>query len=183
MWCDLGHFLWMKLQNTDPLFSCYRSQIKYENDIYSIKSHLRGGPRKPPFEIVPPTFLKASYAHGTEIGVGLSKTVFRIKSCKIHVSIQAVLLLLTKDHFVSCSFSLPRSLAVLLDRSIPSRAVSLSLGEMSQQPGSLIHECAQSARCCGGPRGCILSEHRYTSSCEHTNVIAQTISCNGIRLN
>lgn len=56
--------------------------------------------------------------------------------------------LLTKAYFVSLflpsSFSsIERS--VLLDRSMLSAA---SLPETSQQPASLIHECALSTRCC-----------------------------------
>lgn len=75
---------------------------------------------------------------------------------------EALLLLLTKDHFVFLFFpSFFHSLTALLDRSI----LSLARREMSQ-PCSLIHECTagESAHCncCGGLQGYIHSEHRYT---------------------
>lgn len=76
----------------------------------------------------------------------------RLRRMKLQLSEQRTALtlppLLTKAYFVSLflpsSFSsIERS--VLLDRSMLSAA---SLPETSQQPASLIHECALSTRCC-----------------------------------
>lgn len=79
----------------------------------------------------------------------------RLRRMKLQLSEQRTALppLLTKAYFVSLflpsSFSsIERS--VLLDRSMLSAA---SLPETSQQPASLIHECALSTRCCEALRG------------------------------
>lgn len=77
--------------------------------------------------------------------------------------------LLTKAHFVSLFLpsSFPSSeRSVLLDRSMLSAA---SLPETSQQPASLIHECALSTRCCEALRRRIHVQLLWVRTKEYCN--------------
>lgn len=95
------------------------------HDIYSIKSYSRGEPPKPPLKLLK-RILRASYARGTEIGIGLSKTVFGIKILQNPCSRGRPRCYCSQKTILFRVLFLPHSLTALLDRSILSRALSLS---------------------------------------------------------